>query len=119
MIKLAMTVFDQFRPGREGGTVSHDALGQYADVFQGFVFTEFERAEVVVVMDGPFFGAWLGAAGQDAADGLLQVFGILVGVNPRAVQAAAVVVGERGDPDSWRISTGLLDGFLAIVRVLL
>lgn len=58
------------------------------------MLAQVERSEAVGVVDGPFFGVWEGAGLEDVLGGLLEVFGVLGGVDPWAVESPVGVVGE-------------------------
>lgn len=71
------------------------------------VLADLERAELVVVEDAVLLGVRLVAAGQDALNGVVQLLVGDGGIEPVAVQAPGVVVGQAADPDA-RLQGGLL-----------
>jgi hypothetical protein len=71
-----------------------------ADVLQVLELLEAETAESLEIVDSPLFGIDANRRGpQHAGDGVLDVFAILDGVDPGAMQSSGVVIGQAGDVD--------------------
>ncbi len=92
---------DVLHPGLEGWSVLLDALGDPAQRVHPLVLVEPQGAEALVVEDSPLLGIREPRQSQHRLDGVVQVFRVLTGVDPRAVQPSIVVVGEAPDPDAW------------------
>lgn len=80
----------------EGFAVLGDGASDAGDFLEGRVFAD-EAVKAFTVVDGEFFGERFGRLVEHGFYGVVEVVGVLVGIDPGSVESSGVVVRETGN----------------------